>query len=89
MPAVLKQWEKPSPMQHPPASHGRPLSTYGWDLPSLFRAVRCRWPDPIAATIQTGAPFHDLPRFPFQLWDFSRHAGRFLRRIPGLVAGRD
>jgi hypothetical protein len=61
---------------------------------SLFRIARRRWPDPVSATLQMGAPFDDSPRFPVQcaayvrrlmrlvLWRFPRQAFGRLRQSP-------
>jgi hypothetical protein len=79
---VLRQWERPDPNEHMPD----PLIKHFLRQPGAWpRAARRRWPDPVAATIRTHGPFNDLPRLPFQVWDFSRHTGRFLLRLPELL----
>lgn len=53
----------------------------------LPRALADRWPGPIEATLQTGAPWNDLPRFPFQFIRFVVLTARVLWRLPQLMRG--
>lgn len=64
----------------------------GIPLRRLAPALRARWPDPLSATLHLGAPLRWMPRFPVQLVELVRRAGRHgLRRwrSPGVtpVAG--
>lgn len=85
VPAVLKQWEAPFALNHGPARHRAPMSTYLRHPAGLSRDVRNRWPDPIEATISLGGPFNDWPRLPFQLGNCVARAVRFLLRSPALL----
>jgi hypothetical protein len=83
-PAVRRQWDRAHYQQHelPEA-----ITDSLWRLPaSLCR----RWPDPISATLLTGAPFNEAPRVLFQLAYYGFLARRYLRRLRvKLISSRD
>jgi hypothetical protein len=59
-PAVLRQWGKGS-------ARRRAIEQY-LKLPvATLRELPRHWPNPLVATMGTGAPFNELPRLPFQL----------------------
>ncbi|HEX7955397.1 MAG TPA: nucleotidyltransferase family protein, partial [Pyrinomonadaceae bacterium] len=77
---VLKQWETPYAASQPPLRHRAPMSAYLRRPRGVFKDLRNRWPDPIAATVAVGGPFNGLPRLPFQLASGFARASAFLSR---------
>lgn len=74
VPAVLRQWGTPYTRYT-----DRPLASCLTGSPrELMRALRRRWPNPVEATANTGAPFNGLPRLPVQLADCVGRLARFL-----------
>jgi len=76
-PALLKQW-----------SAGEfyiidtsPLRAHLFKPAELLRAIRLRWPNPIHATVELGAPFNELPRLPLQILDTVRRTVLFALRL--------
>jgi len=47
----------------------------------LPQSLRHRWPDPISATLYTGAPFNSVPRVVFQVGYYGVLAQRYLKRL--------
>jgi len=78
---VLKQWETPYSMSQPPVSYAAPMSKYLRDPRGLLADLRRRWPNAIEATVYTGGPFNELPRWPFQIGECIIRAAKFLARI--------
>jgi putative nucleotidyltransferase-like protein len=78
---VLKQWETPYSMSQPPVSYAAPMSKYLRDPRGLLADLRRRWPNAIEATVYTGGPFNELPRWPFQIGECVIRAAKFLARI--------
>lgn len=78
---VLKQWETPYSMSQPPVNYAAPMSKYMRDPRGLLADLRRRWPNPIEATVYTGGPFNELPRWPFQIGECVIRAAKFLTRI--------
>ncbi|MEP6922737.1 MAG: hypothetical protein ABI967_16585, partial [bacterium] len=70
---------------------GRPFSTHFTQQNSMgfylhhpagwIRALAARWPTPIVGTIGTGAPFNNLPRFPYQVSYMLIRSVRFLKQL--------
>jgi hypothetical protein len=74
-PAVRKQWNNAHYQKHEvPDAFANSL----WETPS---SLRKRWPDPISATLLTGAPFNEIPRVLFQLGYYGFLARRYLGRL--------
>jgi hypothetical protein len=48
----------------------------------VLKNIVNRWPDPITATFNLGAPFNNYPRFPYQLAEFLRNSARFMFALP-------
>lgn len=78
---VLKQWETPYSVMQPPVSYAAPMSKYVRDPRGLLADLRRRWPNAIEATVYTGGPFNNLPRWPFQIGECVIRAAKFLTRI--------
>lgn len=78
---VLKQWETPYSVMQPPVSYAAPMSKYLRDPRGLLADLRRRWPNAIEATVYTGGPFNNLPRWPFQIGECVIRTGKFLARI--------
>jgi hypothetical protein len=78
VPEVLRQWETPFPSMQAPMRYRAPMRKYLSRPRGLWRDLLNRWPNPIEATVQTGGPFNELPRWPFQLASGLARAGRFL-----------
>jgi hypothetical protein len=78
--SVLRQWSRLFPPNHLPI---RPPPLMAQNLKrrsQILKAALERWPDPITATFKLNGSFGSLPRFPYQLGEFSFRAGRFLAR---------
>jgi hypothetical protein len=75
---VLKQWETPYSMSQPPVTHAAPMAKYLRDPRGLLADLRRRWPSPIEATVYTGGPFNELPRWPFQIGECVARTVKFL-----------
>jgi hypothetical protein len=83
--SLLEQWEKPAPEHSTPPE----LITTSLRRPTrVTKAIRIRWPDPIGATLRTKGPFNEMPRLPFQLWDYVVRTGRFVTQLPQLLRGQ-
>jgi hypothetical protein len=80
--SVLKQWEKPFSKDHGVARHRAPMASYLRDPSGLLRDIRVRWPNPIEATVYTGGPFNELPRWPFQVGECVGRTAKFIARLP-------
>jgi hypothetical protein len=78
VPEVLRQWETPFPSMQAPMRHRAPMRKYLRRPRGLWRDLANRWPNPIEATVQTGGPFNELPRWPFQLASCLARTSRFL-----------
>jgi hypothetical protein len=73
IPALLKQWSA-----HEFYSVDFiPLSAHLRQPAQAFHALRLRWPSPIQASIELGAPFNEMPRLPLQIADTVRRAFLF------------
>lgn len=69
-PAVLRQWDnEPTKIESISAA---PTGVWG--------GVKERWPSPLAAILLLGRPVSNAPRFPYQVFWFTRLAWRFLQR---------
>jgi hypothetical protein len=79
VPAVLRQWETPCYADHPVLLE--PISANLRYPARLPLALRKRWPDPIRATFRAGAPFNELPRWPFQAAAYCSQLGEYLWRL--------
>jgi hypothetical protein len=77
---VLKQWETPFSMSQAPVTYAAPMARYLRDPRGLMADLRRRWPGPIEATVYTGGPFNELPRWPFQIGECVLRAMKFARR---------
>lgn len=80
--AVLKQWETPYATSQPPVIHRAPMGSYFRHPGGLFGDLRRRWPNPIEATVYTGGPFNELPRWPFQFGECVARTAKFIARLP-------
>jgi hypothetical protein len=66
LPAVLRGWGRPLGDTQSVPAHISLVASLGH--PSQFLdQLRTRWDRPIQSTIELGAPFNNLPRFPLQL----------------------
>ena len=55
----------------------------------IMRTLTRRWPDPITATLRTGAPFNAVPRWPIAVAAYAKQvAGYALWRLPVQLADR-
>jgi hypothetical protein len=70
--AVASAWER--------GFRSSPELLPGIPLRRLAPALRARWPDPLSATLHLGAPLRWMPRFPVQLAELARRAGRHATR---------
>jgi len=82
---VLKQWETPYSICQAPVTHRAPMAKYLRDPRGLLKDLRCRWPNPIEATVYLGGPFDRAPRWPFQLGECVVRAAKFARRAPAAL----
>ena len=82
VPNVLKQWETPYSMSQAPVTHQAPMAKYLRDPRGLLKDLRRRWPNPIEATVYTGGPFNELPRWPFQVGECIGRTAKFIARLP-------
>ncbi len=78
--AVLEAWgwvdeDTPQGARVPMSRHLRSP----WGIPG---ALRKRWPNPLEATMDVGAPIDAFPRWPIQLWACLVRAARFARSFP-------
>jgi hypothetical protein len=73
--AVRGQWDHAHYQEHevPDA-----IADSLWRLPD---SLRQRWPDPISATLLTGAPFNEAPRVLFQVGYYGFLARRYMSRL--------
>lgn len=79
---VMKQWETPYATSQPPVSHRAPMGSYLRRPGGLFADLRRRWPNAIEATVYTGGPFNELPRWPFQIGECVARTAKFIARLP-------
>lgn len=77
-PEVLRQWETPYATSHGTPRHRAPMRAYLRRPRGVVRDLFNRWPNPIEATVRTGGPFNELPRWPFQLVNCLSRAARFI-----------
>lgn len=89
IPNVLKQWESPSTMNHGVMKHRSAMVNYLRNPAGLLRDILNRWPNPIEATVYTGGPFNNLPRWPFQIGECFSRTAKFLSRLPAAFADAD
>jgi hypothetical protein len=82
VPHVLKNWGAPFPINYPPMSYARPLSTYLRHPGGLLKTLRARWPDALEATIRRRGRIDESPRLPYQLSNLMSRVGRFLTTLP-------
>jgi Uncharacterised nucleotidyltransferase len=75
VPAVLRQWGSPYRRYV-----GLPLASQLRQPRGLVQALCERWPNPIEATVSTGAAFDENPRLPYQLSDCLVRLARFISR---------
>lgn len=87
--SVLKQWETPFSRSHGTAKHTAQMLTYLRHPSGVFNDLRERWPDPIEATVYTGGPFNELPRFAFQVGECIGRTAKFIARLPKALATRN
>src|SRR6185503_14712108 len=79
---VLKQWETPYATSQPPMSHRAPIAAYLRHPSGLLSDLRHRWPNAIEATVYTGGPFNELPRWPFQIGECVARTAKFFASLP-------
>jgi hypothetical protein len=77
-PEVLKQWATPFAFMQAPMRYRAPMRKYLKRPRGVFQDLLRRWPNPIEATVHTGGPFNELPRWPFQLANCLTRTTRFL-----------
>ena len=82
VPHVLKNWGAPFPINYPPMSYARPLSTYLRHPKGLLKTLRARWPDALEATIRRRGRINESPRLPYQLSNLMSRVGRFITALP-------
>ncbi len=73
-PAVLEQWGRGS-------ARRRPIEDYLRDPAGALREIPLHWPNAVAASVGTGAPWNELPRLPFQVVFATRRGALALRRM--------
>jgi hypothetical protein len=81
MPAVMAAWPRLKSHYY----DGTPLAARLLKPRTLLAAIRQRWPSPIQATVDRGAPFNDWPRWPWQVADCAIRFGGFLLRLPSTL----
>jgi hypothetical protein len=71
---VLTEWGS---MRTP---HGvrTPMTSEFHRWKGLWRAIRERWPNPVEASVNVGAPFNDWPRLPIQIGECVRRTWLFI-----------
>jgi hypothetical protein len=74
LPAILAAWSRPYERREP-------IGSYRHRLVELPAALRRRWPNPIEATVDIGAAFDEVPRWPIQVADCVVRVGRFARAL--------
>lgn len=81
--AVLQEWSEPK------IPHGArsAMRVYLRHPRGLLRALWLRWPNPVEATVRTGAAFSNWPRLPFQVFDCVIRSIRFLMQLPMSLRG--
>lgn len=77
--SVRKQWSAPYPPSLPSFANQIRGS---WWKPSVLRAVRQRWPNPIQSTVDANGQFDSMPRLPFQLRHCMARAFKLCLRTP-------
>lgn len=91
---VLRAWNKPFARHRPRLAFS---SVLRHDRSSLPADALARWPNGIRASIELGAAFTWLPRWPYQFLFFAKGMARFALRAsragprhhPSLMVGRD
>jgi len=84
VPAVLRGWGRLLGDTQSVPTHVSLLGQLG--KPSeLFDQLRTRWDRPIQSTVELGAPFNDLPRFPYLLASAAKRLPMF-GRYASLIA---
>jgi len=82
LPAVLKQWENPCPVDQGQMKIKLPMAAYLRHPSGVLQALRYRWPDPIGSTIAVEGAFNEIPRLAFQLGYCAARIIKFLPQIP-------
>jgi hypothetical protein len=60
--AVLRNWEKPSAVKHEPNNHAAPILSYLRRPRGFLKDLKCRWPNPILATVSVNGTFSSRRR---------------------------
>jgi hypothetical protein len=76
-------------MNHGVMKHRTAMVNYLRNPDGLLRDILNRWPNPIEATVYTGGPFNNLPRWPFQIGECVSRTAKFLARLPAAFAEAD
>lgn len=78
VPAVIRQWELA------PTVRGPVLNEILANPRGIVGTFTRRWPDPITATLRTGAPFNEIPRRPVKFAAYVKQVGDYsVKRLPG------
>jgi hypothetical protein len=86
VPAVLSEWEHID--ADTPQGARRPMLSYLASPSGWMKALGRRWPNPIEASVDVGAPFNGLPRWPIQAGACVYRTLRFAAGLPALLGGR-
>jgi hypothetical protein len=78
--AVTRAWEAPFPALQPPMRHPVPFGVGLRHPATLIADLRARWPSPIEASIQVGAPCNRFPRLPYQLQYALQRSASWIKR---------
>jgi hypothetical protein len=78
-PAVLRGWSEP--LGHRAGGPYEAISESFRKPWKLAEALRERWPNPIRASVDLGAPFNAFPRLPLQLASYFSRSAQYAKRL--------
>jgi hypothetical protein len=76
---VLRNWEKPFATKHEPHNHAAPMLTYLRRPRGVLKDLKCRWPNPILATVCVNGTFGSRQRRRYQLRNCLQRTAHLVR----------
>jgi hypothetical protein len=77
--SVLRNWEEPFTVKHEPHNHAAPILSYLRSPRGLLKDLRCRWPNPIQATVTVNGTFGSRRRRRYQFRNCLQRGASLIR----------
>jgi Uncharacterised nucleotidyltransferase len=76
---VLRNWENPFTTNHEPHNHAAPILSYLRNPRGVLKDLKCRWPNPILATVSVNGSFGSRRRRRYQFRNWLQRGAGLIR----------